>query len=43
MGHPFAFSAMRTLSYHAIYIKTDFIRVFGTILSPDYLWRKISE
>ncbi len=43
MGHPFAFIAIRTLSYHFILPKEDKIRVFGITLSPDYFWRKISK
>ena|GEM_PF-5113411 len=43
MSHLFAFIAIRTLSYHVMYTNTHHIRVFGTMLSPDYFWRKISK
>ena len=43
MGHPFTFIAIRTLSYHGFHINIETIRRFGTMLSPDHFWRKISE
>ena len=43
MGHPFGFIANGTFSYHLIHPRAYQIRVFGTMLSPDHLWRKISK
>ncbi len=43
MGHPFTFIAYRTFSYHSTLPKESRIRVFGTMLSPDHLWREISK
>ena len=43
MGHPFGFIAIRTLSYHCMHPRAHTIRIFGTTLSPDHLWREISR
>ena len=43
MGHPFTFIAIKTFSYHDFHTNMKIIRSFGTMLSPDHLWRRISK
>ena len=39
---PLASAQTRILSYHVLFANKQYIPSFGTILSPDYLRRKIS-